>query len=86
MADTGVTYQLIQRTVALESGRLVRESFTLRLERSFTPQRARSLIDLVAELTGRIDNETLDTFILNNKLTGSELLEIPAGRTVRYVI
>lgn len=85
MADTGVTRQLIQRSVALESGRIVRESFDLSLERTFTLTRPRSLIDLVAELTGKVDSE-LDTFILNNQLTGSEILELPAGRTVRYVI
>ena len=85
MANEGLTYQQTHRAVALEAGRLVRESFNLRLERSFTLTRPRSLVDLVAELTGSVDSE-FNTFILNNNLTGSEILEIPAGRTVRYVV
>ena len=85
MSDTGETYQIIQELVALELGRIVRESFTLRLEKIYVVQRDRSLIDLCAELTGSVD-DGLDTFILDNELTGSEIIEISRNRSIRYVV
>lgn len=85
MVDTGRSYQTLQEVVALETGRLVRDSFTLALERQYTLNKPRSLIELVAQLTGSVDDQ-LDTFILNNNLSGSEIIELPAGRTVKYVV
>lgn len=81
--DTGETYQALQDAVSLGAGFLVEISFTLVPERSITLDRARTLIDLAAELYGAID-EHLDDLINHNELTGDEILELPRGRTLVY--
>lgn len=83
--DTGVAYQALQSAVALTAGYLVYISFSLRQERSMVLDRARTIIDLVAELYGTVDDE-LDFFINSNELTGSEILEIPRGRRIVYYV
>lgn len=83
--DTGESYQPIQELVSLVAGFLVEISFSLREERRITLGRARSVIDLVAELYGEIDSQ-LDFFINSNRLTGSEILEVPRGRTIVYYV
>lgn len=79
--DTGAGYQQIQKAVALAAGYLVQLAFNLRQERRITLDRARSLFDFVGEYYGDID-ANLDFFINTNNLTGSEILELPKGRTV----
>lgn len=83
--DTGSAYQQLQRSVALTAGFLVYISFSLKQERRLILDRARTIIDLVAELYGSIDDQ-LDFFIASNSLTGSEILELPAGREVVYYV
>lgn len=83
--DPGGTYQSLQDAVALTAGYLVAISFTLKQERRIVLDRARTAVDLVAELYGAVDDE-LDFFIASNSLTGSEILEIPAGREVAYYV
>lgn len=83
--DTGGAYQQLQSAVALAAGYLVEISFTLKQERSIVLPRSRTAIDLVAELYGSVDDQ-LDFFIESNTLSGSELLEIPAGRTIVYYV
>lgn len=85
MVDTGESYQRLQESVALTAGYLVEISFTLKKERRVVLTRARSIIDLVAELYGQVD-EILDFFITSNDFSGSELLEIPRGREVLYYV
>ncbi len=81
--DTGGAYQQLQQAVAFTEGFLVEASFTLVPERLITLDRNRTVIDLVAELHGTVDDR-LDDLINNNDLTGSEILELPAGKTIRY--
>lgn len=85
VVDTGGAYERLQEAVALTVGYLVQISFTLKSERRLVLDRPRTIIDLVAELYGAVDSE-LDFFITSNDLTGSEILELPAGREVVYYI
>jgi hypothetical protein len=83
--DTGDAYQRLQDAVATAAGFAVDLSFSLKREQRLTLTRSRSIIDLVAELYGSVDDR-LDFFINSNSLTGDEILEIPAGRTVVYYV
>lgn len=81
VVDTGAGYQQLQEAVALAAGELIRSSFNLKRERRIVLDRARSMFDFVGEFYGDID-ANLDFFINSNDLTGSEILELPKGRTV----
>ena len=81
--DTGATYQALQESVALGAGFLVEISFTLLPERSIVLDRPRTIVDLVAELYGTVDDQ-LDFLIESNALTGSEILELPRGKTIVF--
>lgn len=81
IVDTGGAYQALQKAVALAAGALVALAFNLKQERTVTITRPRSLVDFVAEYYGSVD-DNLDLFITTNKLTGSEILELPKGRKV----
>lgn len=83
--DTGESYQQLQNIVALTSGFLLELSFSLAQERSFTLQKPRTVIDLVAELYGGVD-EFLDFFVESNSLSPFEVLEIQAGRKIVYYV
>ena len=83
--DTGDSYQRLQESVALAAGFAVQLSFSLKREQNMTLDRPRSIIELVAELYGSVDGQ-LDFFINSNMLTGDEILEIPAGRTVVFYV
>lgn len=83
--DTGQAYQQLFDAVSLTIGFLVEISFTLKQERRLILDRDRTVIDLVAELYGSIDDQ-LDFFISSNDLTGSEILELPAGREIVYYV
>jgi len=83
--DTGGSYQQLQEAIALTAGFLVQISFSLKQEVILVLDRDRTMIDLVAELYGSIDDE-LDFFINSNNLTGSEILELPKGREIVYYI
>lgn len=84
-ADTGESYQALQRVVALIAGLLVEASFTLLTERRIVLDRDRTIIDLAAEIYGSVDDK-LDELINNNDLTGSEILELSKGRTILYYV
>lgn len=81
--DTGGGYTALQSAVAIAAGFLIDISFTLKQERLITLTAPRSMIELIYELYGELD-EQYDFFISSNNLTGDEILEIPAGRTIRY--
>ena len=83
--DTGEAYQKLQEAVALTAGFLVEISFTLKQERRIVLDRARTIIDLAAELYGSVDDQ-LDFLINSNSLTGSEILELPRGREIAYYV
>jgi hypothetical protein len=81
--DGGASIQALQDAVALTVGYLVQSSFTLIPERRIVLDRARTIVDLAAELYGSVDDR-LDFLIQTNDLTGSEILELPAGKAVVY--
>ena len=81
--DTGAAYQAIKQAAALAAGMLVQTSFVLVPERSITLDRARTLLDVAAELYGAVDSR-LDFLINTNNLTGSEILELPRGKKILY--
>lgn len=85
VVDTGEAYQGLQSALATAAGYLVYISFTLAQERRIFLDRARTIIDLVAELYGAVD-ENLDFFIQSNNLNGDEILELPYGREVVYYV
>jgi hypothetical protein len=81
--DTGASYRALQTAVALAQGALIQSAFDLLPERRIVLGRARSVVDLAAELYGSVDAR-LDFLIETNDLTGDELHELPSGRTIRY--
>lgn len=83
--DTGEAYQKLQEAVALTAGFLVEISFSLKQERRVVLDRARTIIDLAAELYGTVDSD-LDFLINSNNLSGSEILELPRGREIVYFV
>ena len=83
--DTGEGYQQFEEAVALAAGFLVQISFSLKQERRIVLDRARTIIDLAAELYGEVDTQ-LDFLINSNNLTGSEILELPKGREIVYFV
>jgi prophage DNA circulation protein len=83
--DTGGAYQKLQEAVALTAGFLVDISFSLKQERAVVLDRARTIVDLSAELYGSVDDQ-LDFLISSNSLTGSEILELPEGRRIVYYV
>jgi len=76
--DTGSAYQQLQEAVALTAGFLVEISFTLKQERRLKLVRNRTIIDLVGELYGSVDDQ-LDFFINSNDLSGSEHIRNTKG-------
>lgn len=82
--DTGEGYQALQETAALAVGYLVEISFSLVPERALVLDRPRALIELCAELYGSVADERIDFLIGTNRLTGTEILELPRGRRVVY--
>ena len=80
-----MAYQQLQEAAALTAGFLVFISFSLKQERRLVLDRARTVIDLAAELYGSVD-DPLDFFIASNRLSGSEILELPIGREVVYYV
>lgn len=83
--DTGEAYSALLSAVSSVVGYLVELSFSLSMERRIVLDRNRSVIDLVAELYGEVDDR-LDFFINSNELSGSEILELPLGREIVYYI
>lgn len=81
--DTGESYQQLQKAVALMAGFLIEKSFSLKPERRIILDRPRTIIDLSAELYGSVDDR-LDFMISTNNLTGSEILELPRGKSILY--
>lgn len=82
--DTGASYQAIQSGVAQAAGYLVETSFSLIAERAIVTDRARTILDLCAELYGTTADEQLDLMIASNDLGGDEILEVPMGRRIVY--
>lgn len=84
--DTGETYQQLLNIVSLTAGFLVEISFTLKQERKLVLPYARNVLDLTSELYGSRVDDLIDFFIQSNNLSGSEILELPAGREIVYYV
>jgi prophage DNA circulation protein len=81
--DTGDAMQALSRAVALTVGFLVEISFTLVPERRVVLDRARTIVDLAAELYASVDDK-LDFLIATNNLTGDQILELQPGTSIVY--
>lgn len=81
--DTGESQQALLAAAGLTAGHLVQVSFQLVPEKRIVLDRARTIIDLAAELYGSVDDK-LDLLIESNGLSGSEILELPRGREIVY--
>jgi hypothetical protein len=81
VVDPGAGYEQLRSAVSLAAGALVKLALNLKQERRITLTNNRSLYDFVGEYYGDID-ANIDFFINSNNLTGSEILELPKGRTV----
>lgn len=86
LVDPGGQYQSLLDAVGLAAGFLVQISFTLKQERALVLTRPRNIIDLGYELYGEDFESKLDFFINSNNFSGSEILEIPKGRKVKYYV
>jgi hypothetical protein len=83
--DTGGMYAALLESVTKAVGYIVSISFSLKTEKIIILTENRSILDLVAELYGELDNK-LDFFINTNNLSGSEILELPKGREIVYYV
>jgi hypothetical protein len=83
--DTGESIQALQAVTALAIGYLVQQSFGLKPEQRIILDRDRTIIDLSAELHGKVD-EKLDQIIDSNDLSGDEILELPKGKSIGYFL
>lgn len=81
--DTGEAQQALLAAASLTAGHLVQVSFQVPPEKRIVLDRARTIIDLAAELYGSVDDK-LDLLIESNDLSGSEILELPRGREIVY--
>ena len=82
--DPGATYQANQQTVSEITGKLVSDSFELLNEKVIVLEKSRSLVDVCSELYGNVDDLTLQQFIDNNRIGGSEIFLLERGRRIVY--
>jgi len=78
--------QNIKIIVSSTSKDLNRLSFSLKQEKIIITQKPRDIITLCFELYGTTSDEKLDFLIQTNTLTGSELIEIPKDREIKYYV
>jgi hypothetical protein len=84
--DDGNSQRHLTDVISLTAGFLIQLSFTLKRGTRITLQNDRGLIDLVSELYGNIDDETLDFFIDSNNLAVDQILEIKKGTEIVYYV
>jgi hypothetical protein len=84
LLDPGQSVQALQRALAVTVGVLVQTSLGLKPERRIVLDRARTTVDLCAQLYQRVDDATLNLLSNSNKLTGDEELELPRGKSILY--
>lgn len=85
VVDTGEAYEALLAAVSVVAGYLIQISFGLIPERRLTLNRDRTIIDVCAQVYGTVDGK-LDFFVASNDFSGDELLELPAGTTVKYYV
>jgi len=84
--DTGSLYSALQENITVTLQYLVTISFSLQTERTLILTKPRSIIDLIAELYKDEVDTYIDFFLQSNNLTGSEILELPAGKKIVYYL
>jgi hypothetical protein len=84
--DTGEAYQKLQEAVSLITGFLIDISFTLKQEKTITLDRPRNIVELAGELYQDVGDETINTLITSNELTGAEIVELPKGKDIVYYV
>lgn len=84
--DPGDAYQALRDAVSLVAGYLIEISSTLVPERRLALDRARTILDVCAEVYGTLDDDKLNFLIASNDLSGDELLELPRGRVIKYYV
>jgi len=86
--DAGASYAELHRAVSIAAGNLIQISFNLVPERRLVLDRERTIVDLASEFYGHVDPvdgfDPLDYLIETNNLTGSQILELQRGQTVKY--
>ena len=85
LIDTGEPYQKLLGSFAICQGRLTQIAFTALQERSVILDRDRTFIDFCAEFYGELDGK-YDFMIQTNRLSGSEIIELPKGKTMVYYV
>lgn len=85
IVDTGGLYQAAYNVVIKGAAALIQLAFTLRQERTIVLDRDRTIVDLEYELYGTVD-DNLDFILATNSLTGSEILELPRGKRIKYYV
>lgn len=85
LVDASASYQRLQEATAMAAEFLVSSSFNLKKERVIVLERPRTIIDLSAQIYGSVD-DMLDTLIDTNHLSGSEILELPMGKEIKYYV
>jgi hypothetical protein len=81
--DTGEAYAALQNVIAQTANYLIQASFSAQPERALVLDRPRTIIDVCGQVYKTVDRK-LDLFVATNDFTGSELLELPAGRRVLF--
>lgn len=84
VVDTGEAYQSLLAAVATTASVVVDQAFALMAEYRIVLDRPRTIIDLAAEIYQDLSDERLNFLIDTNQLTGSEILELPRGRTITF--
>lgn len=82
--DTGESRVIVQTAVARAISFLIASSFSLGIEQAIVTTTPTSPLSLCARLYGPTFLESFDDFMDSNQFSGDEILEIPAGTTVRY--
>jgi hypothetical protein len=78
--------QKLKALIASTSANLIRTSFDLKQERIIKTLKPRTILDWCYEFYGTTEDSKLNFFINSNKITGDELLLIPAGRELKYYV
>lgn len=84
--DTGGGVSELQDVVSIAVSNLVTRSFSAKAQMSTELAAERTPLDLVYELYGSADNETMDLFLQSNDLSGDEYFLIGKGRRVVWYV
>lgn len=80
--DTGEGVEILQLASSTAIGRVIGLVATLLVEKSMVLDRDWALLELCAKIKRSVDEETLDAFVMSNRLGPDEMVIIPKGRRV----